>query len=40
MNTDPLAPSGRPDALPKPTVLAVDDTPENLDLIRAVLADD
>ncbi len=37
MNTNPLAPT-RLDAPSKPTILAVDDTPENLDLIRAVLA--
>ena len=40
MTIVPLAPSGHPDAPPKPMVLAVDDTPENLDLIRAVLAND
>ena len=39
MNTNPLAPT-RLDAPSKPTILAVDDTPENLDLIRAVLAND
>ena len=40
MNThSPVSPD-HPDPSPKPTILAVDDTPENLDLIRAILAKD